>query len=80
MKPASTDEAVNGRTSSSASVSGRRLATHQVTMMPATAMKAKIRCQLPKNRTTWPVPGAMIGTIMKTIMMSDMTSAMARPP
>ena len=44
------------------------------------AMKMKISRQLPNSITAWPVPGAMTGTIMNTIMISDMTSAIIRPP
>ena len=35
--------------------------------------------QLAKAITAWPKKGARIGTIMNTIMVSDMTRAMAGP-
>ncbi|MNU04554.1 hypothetical protein D3C72_2490160 [compost metagenome] len=62
------------------SVSGRRMNIHRPTTMAETAMKTKIQCQWPMNMITWPVPGAMTGMTMKTIMISDITSAICRPP
>ena len=39
----------------------------------------KIRCQLPSSRSPLPVAGANTGTMMKIIMVSDMTRAISRP-
>ena len=44
------------------------------------AMKMKMACQSANSRMSCPALGAMIGTIMKTVKTSDMTSAICRPP
>ena len=42
-------------------------------------MNTKIDCHGPVSSSTWPTPGAMMGMAMKTMKISDMTSAMPRP-
>ncbi|MNW11848.1 hypothetical protein D3C71_2093900 [compost metagenome] len=42
-------------------------------------MKMKMVCQGPVSSNTWPMPGAMIGMAMKTMKVSDITSAISRP-
>ena len=43
-------------------------------------MTTKIMCHSENSMTSWPMPGAITGITMKTMKISDMTSAMARPP
>ena len=42
-------------------------------------MNRKMYCHGPDSRITWPMPGAMMGMAMKTMKVSDMTSAISRP-
>ena len=43
-------------------------------------MKTKIMCHSANSMINWPTPGAMTGMTMNTMKISDMTSAMRRPP
>ena len=43
-------------------------------------MTTKIMCHSENSMTSWPRLGAMTGMTMNTMKISDMTSAMARPP
>ena len=60
------------------SVSGRRKKAQRLISV-APAMNTKIDCHGPVSSSTWPTPGAMMGMAMKTMKISDMTSAMSRP-
>ena len=42
-------------------------------------MNRKMCCHGPVSRITCPMPGARIGMAMKTMKVSDMTSAISRP-
>ena len=42
-------------------------------------MNRKMYCHGPVSRITWPTLGAMIGTAMKIMKVSDMISAISRP-
>ena len=47
---------------------------------PKTAIMTRIARQPATSRMPWPTIGAMIGTAMNTIIASDMTLAIRRPP
>lgn len=42
-------------------------------------MNRKMYCHGPTARSAWPMLGARIGTAMNNMMLSDITSAIARP-
>ena len=60
--------------------SGSRMPIHTSAAIDAAARKPKIRCQLPNSRKAPPTLGAITGTMMKTTMTNDITSAIRRPP
>ena len=72
--------AVNGRRFSGCMVSGIRIAVQTVTASEIAAMKTKIMCHSENSMTNWPMPGATTGITMNTMKISDITSAMRRPP
>ena len=78
--PSIVERRVNGRRYSSCSVSGSRMAVQPSTTSVSTAIMTKIHGQPDTSMMPWPSVGATIGTAMKTMKTSDITSAMARPP
>ena len=67
-------------TASASRVSGSRMPSQASAAIEVAARKAKIRCQLPTSRKAPPMLGASTGTMMKTTITKDMTSAIRRPP
>ncbi len=70
----------SGSRLSTGRVSGSRTAIQTRKTSDSAKRLAKIRCQLPASRKPLPIVGASTGTMMKTIMTKDITSAIRRPP
>ena len=56
------------------------MTAHSAIAAAISAITMKIMCQLAKIITTCPIDGATTGITMNTMKISDITSAMARPP
>ena len=64
---------------SGCSVSGMRTKNQAPKAIASISMETKIACQPPSATSPLPIAGARIGTMRKTMVVSDMTRAISRP-